>query len=45
MLWDDLMKAVNKAEARAKIPGSTYLDERCPKGKQPLKISLNTCDD
>ncbi len=45
MPWDDLIRAVNKAEARAKIQGSTYLDQRCPKGKQSLKMSLNARDD
>ncbi len=43
--WNDLIKAANKAEARAKIPGSTHLDKCCLKGKRPWKISLNTCDD
>ncbi len=45
MPWGDLIRAANKAEARAKIQGSTHLDQRCPKGKRPLKISLNTRDD
>ncbi len=45
MPWDDLIRAANKAEARAKIQGSTHLDQRCPKGKRPLKISLNSRDD
>ncbi len=44
MLWDDQIRAANKAEARAKIQGSIYLDQRCPKGKRPLKISLNSRD-
>ncbi len=45
MPWDDLIRAANKVEARAKIQGSTHLDQRCSKGKQPLKISLNAQDD
>ncbi len=45
MPWDDLIRAANKSEARAKIQGSTHLDQRCPKGKRPLKMSLNTRDD
>ncbi len=45
MPWDDLIRAANKAEARAKIQENTHLDQRCPKGKQPLKMSLNTRDD
>ncbi len=45
MPWDDLIRAANKAEARAKIQGSTYLDQQFPKRKRPLKMSLNTCDD
>ncbi len=45
MPLDDLITAANKAEARAKIQGSTHLDQQCPKEKQPLKISLNAYDD
>ncbi len=45
MPWDDLIRAANTAEARAKIQGSTHLDHRCPKGKRPLKMSLNSRDD
>ncbi len=44
MPWDDLIKTANKAEARAKIQGSTHLDQRCPKAKRPLKMSLNSWD-
>ncbi len=44
MPWDDLIRAANKAEARAKIQGSTHLDQRCPKERQPLKMSLNAQD-
>ncbi len=44
MPWDDLIRAANKAEARAKIQGSTHLDQRCPKGRRPLKMSLNARD-
>ncbi len=45
MPWDDLIRAANKAEARAKIQESTHLDQRCLKRKRPLKITLNACDD
>ncbi len=45
MPWDDLIRAANKAKARDKIQGSTHLDQRCPKGKRPLKMSLNSRDD
>ncbi len=45
MPWDDLIKAANKAEARVKIQKSTHLDQQCPKGKRPLKMSLNSRDD
>ncbi len=44
MSWDDLIKAVNKAEARAKIQKNTHLDQRYPKRKRPLKMSLNSRD-
>ncbi len=33
MPWNDLIRVVNKAEARAKIQGSTQLDQQCSKGK------------
>ncbi len=42
MPWDDLIKVANKAEARAKIQESIYLDQRCSKGKQLLKMNPNT---
>ncbi len=45
MPWDDLIRVANKAEVRAKIQGSIYLDQRCPKGKRSLKTSLNSRDD
>ncbi len=42
---DDLVRAYNKAEARAKIQGSTHLDQWCSKRKQPLKMSFNAQND
>ncbi len=42
---DNLIRVVKKAEARAKIQESTYLDQRCPKRKRPLKMSLNALHD
>ncbi len=42
---DHLIRVANKAEARAKIQKSTHLDQHCPKGKKPLKMSLNFRDD
>lgn len=44
MPQDDLIRAANKAKARAKMQKNTYLDQRCPKEKQSLKMSLNSCD-
>ncbi len=44
MPWDDLIRATNKAEARAKIQGSTHQDQRYFKGKRLLKMSLNSRD-
>ncbi len=41
---DDLIKAANKAEARAKIQECIHLDQQYSKKKQPLKISLNSRD-
>ncbi len=43
--WDDLIRAANKAKAKSKIQGSIHLDQWCPKGKRPLKISLNFRND
>ncbi len=45
MPWDELIRAANKAEARAKIQSSIHGDQWCPKGKRPLKMSLNSKDD
>ncbi len=45
MPWDNLIRAANKAKARAKIQGSTHLDQHCSKRKRPLKMSLNSWDD
>ncbi len=45
MPWDDLIRAANKAEARARIQESTHLDQWGPKEKRPLKMSLNSQDD
>ncbi len=45
MLWDDLIRVANNAEVRAKTQRSIHLDQRCPKGKRPLKISLNSRND
>lgn len=42
MPWDNQIRAANKFEARAKIHGSIYLDQLCPKGTIPLKMSLNS---
>ncbi len=44
MPWDDLIRAANKAETRAKIQGNTYLDQQCPKKKKHLKMNLNSRD-
>ncbi len=41
---DDFIRTANKAEAKAKIQGSTYLDQRCSKGKQLMKMSFNSRD-
>lgn len=37
---DDLVSAANRAEAKARIHSNHHLDQRCPKGKRPLKMSL-----
>lgn len=42
---NNLVSTANKAKTRAKIHGNTHLDQRCPKEKRPLKISLNFWDD
>ncbi len=38
--WDKLVKAANKTEAKARIHNNQHLDQRCPKGKRPLKLTL-----
>lgn len=44
MLWNNLVSATNKADAKAKIQENIHLDQWCPIGKQPLKMSLNFQD-
>ena len=38
--WDKLLKAANRTEAKARIHNNQHLDQRCPKGKRPLKLTL-----
>ena len=38
--WDKLVKAANKDKANAQIHNNQHLDQCCPKGKQPLKLTL-----
>ncbi len=38
--WDKLVRAANKAEAKARIHKNQHLDQRCPKGKRPVKLRL-----
>lgn len=40
--WDNLITTVNKAKVKAKLHRNTYLDQKCFKGKYPLKISINS---
>ena len=43
--WDDLISAANRAEAKARIEDYRHLDQRCPKGKRPLKLSIDSRDE
>lgn len=36
--WDELVSAANRAEAKARIHNNQHLDQRCPRGKRPLKL-------
>ena len=36
--WDELVTAANRAEAKAHIHNNHHLDQRCPRGKRPLKL-------
>ncbi len=45
MPWDNIIRVANNAKARAMIQGSIHPDQRCPKGNQLLKMSLNSRDD
>ncbi len=38
--WDKLVKAANKAKAKARIHNNQHLDQRYPKEKRPLKLTL-----
>lgn len=44
MLWFNLINETNKVEAKAKIEENILLDQQYRKGKQLLKISLNSWD-
>ncbi len=43
--WYDLVSAANRAEAKTHIEDYRHLDQRCPKGKRPLKRSINSRDE
>lgn len=45
MFWDNLISTANKANAQACIHANIYPDQQCAKGKQLLKISINSWDD
>ena len=38
LAWDDLVKKSSRAEAKAKIQNNWDLDQRCHRGKRPLKL-------
>lgn len=42
MSWDNLINAVNQAKAKACIYNNHQLDQHWPKGKKPLKMSINS---
>ncbi len=44
IFWDDLVSTGNKVKAKTKIQESTNLNQRYPKGKQPLKMRYNSWD-
>lgn len=44
MLWDDLIKAVNKAETKIQIQEIIYLNQRSFKKKKTFQMSLNLCN-
>ena len=39
------MSAANRAEAKACIKEYWYLDQNCPKGRRPLKLSIDSQDE
>ena len=41
MISNNLVSAANKNKAKACFYGNTLLDQRCLKGKRPLKIRIN----
>ncbi len=38
--WDKQVKAANRVKAKARIHNNQHLDQRCPKEKWPLKLTL-----
>lgn len=44
MFQDNLISEVNSTKAKTHIHRNIYLDYQYTKGKQPLKISINLCN-
>ena len=38
--WEELVTAANRAESKARIHNNQHLDQRCPRDKQPLKLTF-----
>ena len=43
--WDDLISAANRTEAKARIKDYRHLDQRCPKERRLLKLSIDFWDE
>ncbi len=38
--WEELVTTANRVEAKAPINNNQHLDQRCPRGKLPLKLTF-----
>lgn len=43
--WDKLVIAVNRPEAKARIHNNHHLDQECPRGNRPLKLTFKESEE
>ncbi len=40
LFWEELVTTVNRAEVKARIHNNQHLNQQCPRGKRPLKLTF-----